>query len=444
MRSSPIISRFSQSLVPIVCLVLACTTTQTPTPDPTAPLIGLHPVASGLTSPVKLVPVPDGSGRLFVVDQTGLIRVIDGNGSLRDQPFLDLRDRMVTLSTTYDERGLLGLAFHPNFQSNGKFCVFYSAPPSGLTPAGYNCENRVSQFFVSPDVNRGDATTEKILLRIQKPQANHNGGDIAFGPDGFLYISTGDGGGANDVGIGHATQIGNAQDKTSLHGKILRIDVDHGDPYAIPSDNPFATSNSARREIWAWGFRNPFRFSFDPGRDHKLFAGDVGQNLFEEVDIVEKGGNYGWNIHEGTACFNPNQPDSPPASCNNVGSDGSGLTPPILDYPHTDPAGGPAGISVIGGHVYRGTGLAGLAGGYVFGDFSRGSIASGSLFVASEQLGGGWGFVEVGVAGNAGYLLNAYLLGFGQDLHGEIYVLTSERVGPSGTTGRVWKIIPAP
>lgn len=440
MRSWPIFSRLSPSLLPIICLGLGCTTTPPPTPDPTAPLIGLQPVASGLTSPVKLVPVPDGSGRLFVVDLIGVIRVIDGNGSLRDQPFLDLRDRMVTLSTTYDERGLLGLAFHPNFQSNGKFYVFYSAPPSGLTPAGFNCENRVSQFFVSSDVNRGDAGTEKILLRIQKPQANHNGGDIAFGPDGFLYISSGDGGGANDVGIGHATQIGNAQDKTSLLGKILRIDVNNGDPYGIPADNPFATSNSARREIFAWGFRNPYRFSFDLGGDHRLFAGDVGQNLFEEVDIVQRGGNYGWNVREGAGCFDPNHPNAPPANCDNVGPDGSGLTAPILDYPHSDPTGGPAGISVIGGHIYRGASVPELSGRYVFGDLARSGTSSGSLFVATQQLGGSWEFVEVGIAGNTGNALNAYLFGMGQDSNGEVYLLTSNNIGPSGTTGRVWKI----
>ncbi len=439
MPNAIVFRRLAAILASAAVIGLACNT-QPPPPIPSGALLGLKPVADGLTSPVKLVPVPDGSGRLFVVDQIGLIRVIDGNGSLRDQPFLDLRDRMATLSATYDERGLLGLAFHPNYESNGKFYVFYSAPPSGLTPPTFNCENRVSQFFVSSDVNRGDATTEKILLRIQKPQFNHNGGDIAFGPDDFLYIGTGDGGAANDVGIGHATQIGNAQDKTSLLGKILRIDVNNGDPYGIPADNPFATSNSARREIWAWGFRNPYRFSFDLGPEHRFFVGDVGQNLFEEVDIVEKGGNYGWNVREGHACFDPNQPNSPPAACDNVGADGSGLTGPILDYPHDDPAGGPAGISVIGGNVYRGAGIPDLAGRYVFGDLARSGTTSGSLFVATKQLDNSWGFVEVGIAGNQGNTLNAYLFGTGQDSNGEIYLLTSSNIGPSGTTGRVWKI----
>ena len=414
--------------------------------------VGLQTVAENLTSPVRLVAPPDGSGRLFVVDQIGLIRIIDANGKLLEQPFLDVSDRMVQVGidfgngVVFDERGLLGLAFHPDYASNGRFFVFYSAPPGDQTPAGFNCENHVSEFAVSAsDANRADAGSERILLRIEKPQFNHNGGDLLFGPDAKLYISTGDGGNANDVGDGHNPTIGNAQDKSTLLGKILRIDVDHGDPYAIPPDNPFAAVPGARGEIWAYGLRNAFRMSFDRGGLHRLFVGDVGQDLFEEVDIVSRGGNYGWNLFEGTHCFDPNHPDTPADSCTDVGPDGTRLIPPILDYAHTDPAGGPMGISVIGGAVYRGAALPDLQRRYVFGDFTRSfSAADGSLFAATEHLDGSWEFVELTIAGAEGGRLGQFIHGFGEDAAGELYVMTEGNLGPVGTTGRVLKIVPSP
>ncbi len=411
-------------------------------PGPTDATIGLQKLAEGLTAPVKLVPVPDGSGRLFVVDQIGLIRVIDSFGNLREEPFLDVRSRMVTLSAAYDERGLLGLAFHPNYTTNGRLFVFYTAPPSGQTPAGFNCESRVSQFFVSAgDVNRADANSEKIILRIQQPQGNHKGGDIAFGPDSMFYISTGDGGGGNDTGTGHTPGLGNGQDRSSLLGKILRINVDLGDPYTVPSDNPFANLAGLRGEIFAYGFRNPYRLSFDRGGEHRLFTGDVGQNLYEEVDIVSSGGNFGWNIREGNHCFDPSSPDNPPANCPNVGSDGSALLPPIVDYPHSGGS-GPRGVSVIGGYVYRGSELPDLAGRYVFGDFSRGLGADGSILLATENDGSTWTLGEAAIAGEANGRLGRYVLGMGEDSSGELFVLTQDNLGPTGTSGKVFKIVP--
>jgi glucose/arabinose dehydrogenase len=412
-------------------------------PLPPGTQVSLQQIADDLAAPVKLVPVPDGSGRLFVVDQVGLIRVIDSFGNLRAEPFLDLRSRMTSLSAAYDERGLLGLAFHPRYASNGRFFVYYTAPPSDQTPAGFNNECRVSRFFVAAgDVNRGDADTEKIILRIQQPQANHNGGDLAFGPDAMLYISTGDGGGANDTSGGHTPGLGNAQDKTRLLGKILRIDIDGGDPYAVPEDNPFVNDPGALGEIWAFGFRNPFRFSFDRGGSRRLFAGDVGQNLYEEVDIVTRGGNYGWNIREGAHCFNPNNPNSAPANCTNVGADGSALIGPIVEYPHS--GSGPRGISVIGGYIYRGSDLPDLAGRYVFGDFSRGFGPDGSLLVATNTGGPSWSLEELVIANGANGRIGRYVLGFGEDDHGELYVLTQDVLGPTGTSGKVFKIAPAP
>jgi glucose/arabinose dehydrogenase len=412
-------------------------------PPPSGAAIGLQLVAGGLVAPVKLVPAPDGTGRLFVVDQIGEIRLIDAAGALLPTSFLDVRARLVTLDSSYDERGLLGLALHPGFASNGRFFVFYTAPRGGDLPAEFDSETHVSEFRVSGDPNRADSASERLILRIGKPQSNHNGGDLAFGPDGFLYISVGDGGGANDSGAGHSPNLGNGQDLSTLLGKILRIDVNSGDPYGIPPDNPFVSRAGARPEIFAYGFRNPFRFSFDPGGSRRLFVADVGQNLFEEVDIVVAGGNYGWNIREGAHCFSTQNPSSPPESCASTGVDGAALIDPIVEYPHNDPAGGPQGLAVIGGHVYRGAAVTTLDGQYVLGDWSRGFFsAGGSLFAATEGLDGRWTLSEFTVAGAAGGRLGSFVLGFGQDVAGEVYVLTSHDSGPSGTTGRVLKLVP--
>ncbi len=421
-------------------------------PLPAGTVITLKPVAEGLTSPVKLVAPPDGSGRLFVVDQTGKIRIIDSHGALLPEPFLDVSSKMVQVGIDFgnglifDERGLLGLVFHPDFASNGVFFIFYSAPPGDETPDGFNCENHVSRYIVSEDdENRADADSESILLRIQKPQFNHNGGDLVFGPDGKLYISTGDGGEANDVGDGHTPDLGNAQDKSKLLGKILRIDVDGGEPYTIPLDNPFAYVPGARGEIWAYGLRNPFRIAFDKGGSRRLFAADVGQDLFEEVDIITRGGNYGWNIREGTHCFDTNAPGQPPQNCNVLGADLSLLTPPILDYPHVAAADGPSGISVIGGAVYRGSAAPELKQRYIFGDFTRSFIAAdGSLFAATEQAGGSWTLDELAIAGEPDGRLHRFVLGFGEDAANELYILTSDNVGPFGTTGKVFRIATSP
>ncbi|QDV91925.1 Quinoprotein glucose dehydrogenase B precursor [Phycisphaerae bacterium RAS2] len=418
---------------------------------PTPQSIGLQLVAEGLTSPVGLVHAGDGSGRLFVIDQIGLIRVIDANGNLLDTPFLDLRDRMVTVGIDFggglifDERGLLGLAFHPNYAANGKFYVFYTAPrASDGVPLTFNSETHVSEFLVSAgDANVADPDSERVLLVIGKPQFNHNGGQLAFGPDGYLYIAVGDGGGANDAGEGHNPDIGNGQDLATLLGKILRIDVNSGNPYGIPPTNPFINTDGALPEIFAMGMRNPWRFSFNAGGAQELFVADVGQNLVEEVNIVTAGGNYGWRVREGTQCFNPDDAGSPPASCATADNAGRPLLDPIVEYPHTDPADGPRGIAVIGGYVYRGQTVPGLFGRYVFGDFSRDFGApDGSLFAAQRQDNGTWQMSEFMIDGGDGGRLGRYLFGMGQDPDGEVYVLTSANLGPVGTTGQVHRIVP--
>jgi glucose/arabinose dehydrogenase len=416
------------------------------------PAVGLQSVAEGLTSPVTLTSPGDGSGRLFVVDQAGLIRVLMPDGTLRPEPFLDLRARMVALMPGFDERGLLGLAFHPQYAANGRFFVYYSAPLRAGGPAGFNHTSHISEFHVSADPNRADPASERIVLQVDEPQFNHNGGTLLFGPDdGDLYISLGDGGGANDVGLGHVADWyadnagGNGQDVTqNLLGSILRIDVDAGTPYGIPPDNPF-TGTAGLDEVWAYGFRNPYRMSFDSGGSHQLFVGDVGQASWEEVSIVSAGGNYGWNVKEGTHCFDAESPTQEPAACPDVVGaghprTGDPLIDPIIEYPQAR-LGGP-GVAVVGGHVYRGSALPQFRGRYVFGDWSRSfGQPSGSLFVAKPRKRGLWEMQELRVATSPTGRLNARLLGFGQDAAGELYALTTNNTGPTGTTGRVLKLV---
>lgn len=403
-------------------------------------------VAEGLTAPIGLVAPQDGSGRLFILDQIGQVRIVDAAGNLLPTPFLDLADRMVALATgsfAYDERGLLGMAFHPNYATNGRFFVFYTAPKGSDQPADFDSETHVSEFRVSVDPNLGDPASEIVLLRIGKPQSNHNGGQLAFGPDGYLYISSGDGGGADDSAAGHNPTTGNGQDKATLLGKILRIDVDLGAPYGIPVDNPFLLDPTAKPEIFALGVRNPWRFSFDSGGARRLFVADVGQNLFEEVNIVAKGDNLGWRIREGRVCFDPASSSSPPAQCAETAADGAPLVPPILQYPHSDAAGGPSGLAVIGGFVYRGSAIPNLTGRYVFGDWSRNFIATdGSLFVAEEKDDGSWSMQDLGVNDRLGNRLGEYLRSMGQDAAGELYLLTSKNPGPTGATGKVYRLAP--
>jgi glucose/arabinose dehydrogenase len=408
-------------------------------PPPTGePLgrVGLELVADGFTSPVLLAEAPDDTGRLFVVDQTGVIQIIDAGGQTLDAPFLDIRDRMVDLMDDFDERGLLGLAFHPDFATNGRLYVYYSAPLREEAPDEFDHTSHISEFTVTANGDQVDLNSERILLQVDEPQFNHNGGMLAFGPDGYLYISLGDGGGANDVGPGHSP-MGNAQDLEMLLGKVLRIDVDGGEPYGIPSDNPFVGTDG-RDEIWAYGFRNPFRFSFDLENDNRMFLGDAGQNRWEEVDIVERGGNYGWNIREGAHCFNPQSPDEEPAMCPETGARGEQLIDPILEYQNANVMGG-LGLVVIGGFVYRGDAIPELQGDYVFGDFgSTFEMPSGLLFAATESEDGTWEMRPLEIANDA---VDAFVRAFGQDRAGEIYVLTAASPGPTGTTGSVYRIV---
>ncbi len=394
--------------------------------------VGLEPIAGGFTAPVALAAPDDGSRRLFVVDQVGVIWIVV-DGMRLEPPFLDIRERVVILSAFYDERGLLGLAFHPDFAANGRFFVYYSAPlRAGLSPDEWDHTTTVAEFVVSAgDPNRADPTSERVVLAVDKPGYNYEAGHIAFGSDGYLYIAMGDSARHPDREVG-----GYAQDTSSLLGKILRIDVDGGDPYGIPPDNPFA-GGGGRAEVFAYGLRNPYRFSFDAGGDRALIAADVGHAVMEEIDVITRGGNYGWPIREGTTCFNPEDWARPLERCAIAGARGDRLIDPVIAYSHGE------GLSaVIGGVFYRGGRLPDLHGYYVFGDWGRGR---GRLFAARRPEPGhaSWRFEEIDLAYRDGQAQLGQLLGIGQDTDLELYVLVQDpRSGPTGESGRVYKIVP--
>ncbi len=342
----------------------------------------LERVATGLSSPVDLT-APAGDPRSFIVEQPGRIRILTGNGLL-PQPFLDITDRV----RSGGERGLLGLAFPPDFSATGQFFVHYSDLDGNTT---------VSRFSLAGDPNRADPASEAVYLQVDQPFSNHNGGQIAFGPDGYLYVGLGDGGSAGDP-------LGSGQDTRSLLGSLLRLDVAGDPPYRIPRGNPFVDDPGARDEIWAYGLRNPWRFSFDNGF---IFIGDVGQNRWEEINTAPEefaGLNYGWNRLEGDMCFQ-------------TGCTVGGTILPTVAYSHAE------GCSVTGGYVYRGSALPTLVGHYVYGDYCSGWIRTFRLVgreVADEMA------LELAVVPN--------LTSFGLDGAGELYVLSQN--------GNVYRIVP--
>jgi glucose/arabinose dehydrogenase len=406
--------------------------------------VNLEPAVEGVTAPLAIAQ-PPGDDRMFVIEQIGLVRVVTADGELLAEPFLDLRHRIVDQWPEFDEKGLLGLTFHPDYATNGKFYVAYSSPMQWKGALDkhfwWSHTNVIEEYTVSEgDPNVADPTSVRQISAIDWPQFNHNGHWIGFGPDGMLYIATGDGGYANDWGIGHNVTEGNGQDMSSLHGKMLRIDVDgssDGKPYGIPADNPFANDALAQPEIFALGLRNPWRCSFDMGGDNALICGDVQQNSYEEVSIIESGANLGWRRMEATHCFDFEQPDAHPEQC-----DSEGLTPPILEYENcTARPENCKGISVTGGYVYRGTHQE-WDGKYFFGDWSKSfDQRDGQLFVATEGADGNWTMEDVEVANMDGPL--PYILAFGQDNDGEVYVLTSVTTGPVGGLDTIYKIVPA-
>jgi glucose/arabinose dehydrogenase len=342
--------------------------------------VGLQLLVSGFRAPLDLEQPNDSSNRLFVVEQGGAIRIIQ-NGAVLAQPFLNISSKVITGG----EMGLLGITFHPAFQQNGKFYVNYVRSLSG------QIQSVIAEYTASPaNANTVDPASERILLIVDQVGnfPNHKAGQLAFGPDGFLYFGLGDGGGEGDP-------FGHGQNTQTLLGKLMRIDVNATSPglrYRIPPDNPFVAGGGLP-EIWAFGLRNPWRFSFDRASG-RLFLGDVGEDRFEEIDIVQKGGNYGWNIMEGLHCFNP------PTGCNM-----SGLILPIAEYSHAE------GDAVIGGYVYRGSNIPALEGMYVFGD-----LGTGKIWILQETSPNA--FTRT-LAANTGKTISS----LGQDQSGELYVV---------------------
>ena len=358
----------------------------TPPPPPDAPALAVERAFSNISfnQPVALKQAPGDSGTWYVVEQSGMVRAFANDDATSvSSAFLDIT---ATVNDNFSEAGLLGLAFHPNYPATPYVYVSYTGEPS-LTSivARYELDNTGQAL---------DPASEVVLLQITQPQGNHNGGDLAFGPDGLLYASFGDGGGGGDPGE-------NAQNTGNLLGTIIRVDVDGAMPYEIPTDNPFAggplcdqtaPTGSDCPEIFAWGLRNPWRMSFDSVAGD-LWLGDVGQGDWEEIDRVVLGGNYGWNDREGAHCFDP------PTGCADT------FEEPITEYDHG------LGQSVTGGYVYRGTAIADLAGWYVFGDF-----VSGALFAVDADA---QPTVTPDEVGDAGFNISA----FAEDTDGELYAV---------------------
>jgi glucose/arabinose dehydrogenase len=416
--------------------------------------VDIELVAQNLTSPLGVVFADDNSKRLFIIDQIGKIWIINKDGQQLATPFLDISANLVPLNPNGDERGLLGLAFHPNYKHNGKFYVYYQARPRPGGPIpGVNWNNlsKVSEFRVSSsNENMADPGSERAVLELDDAQGNHNGGTIAFGPqDNYLYIAIGDGGGANDVGVNHVTDWylpnggGNGQDvENNLFGNILRIDVDAGIPYGIPADNPFV-GRPGKDEVYAYGLRNPYRFSFDSKQNHDLIAGDVGQLMFEEINVVKKGSNLGWNVKEGYSCFNAASSQAPFPTCPTVDNFGNPITEPVIVMNNfRNPAGGRS-IAVIGGNVYRGSELSHLKGRYIFGSYTQApGQFNAELFIAQPRNVGPWAFQELAIKSRPNDL-GMLLKGFGEDRHGELYLTTSSSFGPVGNTGKVYRLVEA-
>ena len=337
--------------------------------------IGLNKVSSGFAAPVFLTNAGDNTNRKFVVEKKGLIKVLSSDFQ-SNKIFLDISDRVRSKES---ERGLLSVAFHPNFKNNGRFFVYYTDLKGTVT---------ISEFNILNETKLGNKNSEDILIKIEQPYSNHNGGQLSFGPDGYLYIGTGDGGAGGDP-------YSHGQNKNTLLGKILRINIDGKKPYDIPSNNPFL-DGSGKPEVWAYGLRNPWRFSFD-SKTGDLFIADVGQNKWEEINFQSSknvgGHNYGWNLLEGFHTFKIAD-----------NSDTSKFKMPILEYSHDQ------GCSVTGGYVYRGSKIKDLFGTYVFADFCSGKI---------------WGLKKTNTSWNYSELLDSpyFISSFGTDEDGEIYLM---------------------
>lgn len=351
--------------------------------------VHLEQVASGLDFPVLVTAAPGDTSRLFVVEKSGAVRILK-HGTLLPTPFVDLRSRV----TTSNEQGLLGMAFHP---TDGRVVLSFTV--MGSTGGG---TSRIATFTTGSDPDVLDPATEQVVLEVEQPYANHNGGHVAFGPDGYLYVGFGDGGGGGDP-----KKTG--QNRDDLLGSLLRLDIDHGLPYTIPASNPFVGQSTMRGELWNWGLRNPWRYSFDRATGD-LYIADVGQNEWEEVDVqpaASRGGeNYGWAVMEGDHCFKS-------FTCNK-----SGLVMPVLEYGHGD------GCSITGGYVYRGSAIPALVGTYFYGDYCSGWVRSIVYRNGVATDAASWPTLET----------KQMITSFGEDARGELYIVLSN--------GTVYRIAP--
>jgi glucose/arabinose dehydrogenase len=403
--------------------------------------IEVQTIVDGLASPLGMGVPDDGTGRMFVYDQSGLVWVVS-QGAKLSAPLLDMRSRLVVLGA-YDERGLLGFAVHPNFAQNPLVYTYSSEPNNGRADfqttlsAGVtnNHQSVIAEWRLDAvNTNQVNVASRREILRLDEPQSNHNGGAMHFGPDGLLYIALGDGGQADDEGEGHSPG-GNAQDITNPLGAFLRIDVSGTNSangrYGVPSDNPFVGTNGVD-EIYAYGFRNPYRFSFDRTTG-QLYVGDVGQNVLEEIDIVTKGGNFGWRIKEGTYYFDPNGTSAGYITDVPVVPVPPGLIDPIAQYDHDE------GLAVVGGYVYRGGAIPALQGRYVMADWGNFSVPSARLFYLDAT-----NAVKEFRLGLEDRPLGLWIKGFGEDASGELYIFASRVLGPAGNSGKILKIIPSP
>lgn len=415
-------------------------------------------VAKDLVAPVQLEELPDGSGRMLVVQQNGLVRVLLPDGSIAAEPFLDLRPQLLVLVNDFEERGLLGFALHPQFVRNGRFVVTYSAPLRASAPRAWNHTRRVSEFQLKPGtLGPVDLATERVLLEQDWPSRKHNGGALAFGPDGLLYVGFGDSGASHGIGpkvLHEAFDVPAelliwdllAQDLHSLYGKVLRIDVDRGFPgYAIPPTNPLV-GKPGRPEVYAWGFRNPYRIAFDRNGSGDFYITATAETLWEAAYRVRRPGNFGWPLIEGTHCLDRLKPREPPASCSRNDGAGLPLELPVVEYANMQvqhPASKlgirGVGTAITGARIYRGQAIARLQGQLLFSDWSVNfRQPSGQLFAAGPGEGTAlWPFERVLQA-------DSRIIGLAEDRAGEIYVLTHEGLGPFGETGKVFKLVAAP
>ncbi len=414
----------------------------------------LHLLVDGLTAPIGFADPNDGTGRLFIQEQQGIVQVLEPSGAL-GTPLLDLRAQLLELEDGFEERGLLGFALHPDFARNGRVYVSYTAPLRPEAPKGWNYTRKISELTLAPGSASIDPATERVLITLDWPSRKHNGGGLAFGPDGYLYIGLGDGGGAHGVGpqvIWSAFDVPEnqlywdllAQDVTSLFGSVLRIDVDEGFPgYGIPPTNPFV-GKAGRDEIYAWGFRNPYRLGIDP-QTGAILVTAIAETLWESVYLIDAPGNFGWPLREGTHCVDRTKPRDPPVSCGRIGANGYQIRNPVVEYPNMqvmDPAtkvdAVGLGTAVVGARIYRGAALPELAGKLVFADWSADfSTPSGQLFVATpaQNYGDLWPFKHL-------RHMQTRIVSLDTDANGELYVLTNDALGPFGTTGKVFKLVP--